>query len=226
MEAAEDFVAVHSISVCVMTEKAIGSASAETTLQKLAHLIGENVPIIYVSSHPEAASLSASGLCDNVIRNDEDPEIIIEHLRQRLNIAQRKGPRIKVSTGVLAEFGEEEFQGHVINVSVGGMLLRTPHRCEEEMVLRLTFQLPKMPTIVCHGNVVRVQRDPGARDLLAGVEFLDLDTDVECALRAFVQSQVNFREYFGWLKRSYFAGDDEGQKRESSHRFRNIFGLE
>jgi hypothetical protein len=115
----------------------------------------------------------------------------------------------------------------MVNISVGGSLLRTKVDCQPGAQLKLVFDLPHAKKLTIRGLVVRSERRQGARESLVGIRFTHASAAVQEALRRFVQSQVNFREFFGWLKKSYFEGPDASPARpESGGRTRDIFGLD
>lgn len=117
----------------------------------------------------------------------------IEHLYdvlRRLSEEPRKTPRVPVRMRVEIEEQDPQRYLTAINISEGGMYLRTHAPLPEKTLLHLTFTLPLDAAIIrVVGEVVRtsllgthLETEPGM-----GLRFIDLAEDTRNRIRNFVQ---------------------------------------
>jgi CheY-like chemotaxis protein len=203
-DAAATFLASRQTAVCVVRESALG-ADARKALGRIAEVTGEGTQIIVIGN-TGLSSLIAQGVCDSVLRPDTTMEMLIEELRERLGVPRRGGPRIPFRGGVALAAGGQEISGTIVNISTGGMLLRSAVALPVGSDVDVRFDLPDAPAVIARGRIVRSKLDRTSSEIFSAVSFADLDEDTASALSRFVQSQVNFRDYFAWLKTAYFSG--------------------
>lgn len=227
LEEAEDFLAVHRVMACVIHERIAEKSSLARILNTLTKNIDPSCVRLVLSDVPTASELVHQGLCHLILSPQASTHTLIEELRTRLAFIQRSGPRIHFKANVSLEQQNGLIDAQAVNISVGGMLVRTKQTLQQGSGLRLTFDLPNHPHISCHGRVVRIQRGAEQRENLIGVAFVDLEKSIQQLLRAYVQSHVNFREFFGWIKKAYFdpAVGLAEKSGKSQRRHRDVFGL-
>jgi DNA-binding response OmpR family regulator len=203
IEAAADFLRVHSPALCVVHEGALGTEPARA-LDPLANaLTGKRILVV---GQTKLSSLVSLALCDAVLRPDTPMEILFEELSERLGVAQRRAPRVPAQAEVKVYGGVTECQANLINLSTGGMLLKSSMPAPVGTRIALDFDLPGAPGLRCDAVIVRTQPDHQGSAHLWGLSFSEVDENTSQALRRFVESHVHFRDFFSWLKTAYFTG--------------------
>jgi c-di-GMP-binding flagellar brake protein YcgR len=139
-----------------------------------------------------------------VLRPDIPPLLLQDEIRQRLGIVERTAMRVNYRAPVRIGALGQQFESEMLDMSIGGMLVRSPAGLAIGTKVELTFDLPSRPGLSVVGAVVRSQRERGERAGRSGLAFVDLDAGARDAIRRFVQSHVAFREFFAWLKEAYF----------------------
>jgi CheY-like chemotaxis protein len=203
-EGAIAFFSTRQPAVCVAREAALGP-DPRKALARISEVAGEGAQILIIGN-TGLSSLIAQGLCDVVLRPDTTMEMLIEELRERLGVPRRQGPRIPFRGSVQMAAGGQTVAGSIVNISTGGMLLRSGLGLPVGSDVDLSFDLPDAPVVTARGKIVRSRMDRGSSDIYSAVSFAELDDETATALSRFVQSQVNFRDYFAWLKAAYFSG--------------------
>ena len=203
-DAATAFLASRQPAVCVLREGALG-LDVRKSLSRIAEVTSEGTQIVVIGSTGLSA-LIGQGLCDIVLRPDTTMEMLIEELRERLGVPRRVGPRIPFRGSVTLTAGGPELGGTIVNISTGGMLLRSAANLPVGSEVDVRFDLPDAPAVSARGKVVRSKVDRTSHESFSAVSFAELDEHTATALSRFVQSQVNFRDYFAWLKTAYFSG--------------------
>lgn len=203
MDAAVAFARDHLPALCVVHEGALG-ADPGSTLAPLAQAIpGQRIVLV---GHTRLSSLVSAGLCAAVLRRDTPIELLLEEVRERLSVAQRRAPRVPAHAEVAVQGGPPECHANMVNLSTGGMLLRSSTTAPIGTRVTLTFDLPGATGIHCGAVVLRSEPDPRGSSFLWGLSFSDLDESTSQVLSRYVESHVHFRDYFNWLKGAYFDG--------------------
>jgi c-di-GMP-binding flagellar brake protein YcgR len=202
VEDAEELARVRKPALCIAHERAL-RPDPPRLLARLGRLV-ESASCVVVLGPTTLSSLLAAGLCGAVLRPDTPTALLNDEIRQRLGIAEREAFRVPYPAPARVSAGGQAFDTEVVDISVGGMLLRAPQSLGVGTEVEVTFDLPENRGLVVRGSVVRNERqraEPGGR---SGLAFLDVDPAARTAIRRFVQSHVPFRDYFVWLKRALF----------------------
>ncbi|OGQ91414.1 MAG: hypothetical protein A2289_21775 [Deltaproteobacteria bacterium RIFOXYA12_FULL_58_15] len=202
---AERFITDCGASVVVLAESLLMTLGAEEALSRLRRVSPPNVEqLIVQSTTRDLSSLVEKGLCHALI----DPTVTMAHLvnevGNRVGIRMRQSPRVAHRSPVHVTLPGSHFRAQMINISCGGMLFSCSTELSVGTTVQLAFELPETPSIVCRATVVRAAREPEASESLVGAAFFKLGEETEQSIRQFVQANVNFREYFGWMKKVYF----------------------
>ena len=97
-------------------------------------------------------------------------------------IEKRHYRRVPMGTQIKAEAGGKTFSMEACNISVGGMLIKTPRTLEEKQNVKLEFTLPGSDhALSVQGTVQHVS--PGA---FMGVAFDDLAPEHRAAIVKYV----------------------------------------
>src|SRR6185436_12551951 len=147
----------------------------------------------------------ARGLCGAVLRPDLPPLLLNDEIRQRLGVAERMSLRVPHRAPVQVRALEQTIETEMIDISVGGLLLRGLGHLTVGTPLALSFELAQGGRLSATATIVRFERGRGERGGTAGLAFLEIDRGAMQAIRRFVQSQVPFNEYFAWLKQAGFG---------------------
>jgi uncharacterized protein (TIGR02266 family) len=158
------------------------------------HAAVRDLPLIVFITTENAAeneTLLAEG-CSAVITKPVDLAMLYGTI-SRLTGLQRDAPRIPVKFRVVIEEGTPEKELNCINLSEGGLYLRTHEPMPEKTVLHLSFSLPRSTeTLSMAGEVVRtallsveMEAEPGM-----GLRFVGLPDEVLLQLRNFVQWEM------------------------------------
>lgn len=139
----------------------------------------------------ENKTLLAEG-CSAIITKPVDLAMLYGII-SRLTGLQRDTPRIAVKFRVAVAEGTPEKELTCINLSEGGLYLRTHEPMPENTVLHLSFALPRSTeTLSAAGEVVRtallsteMEAEPGM-----GLRFVDLPEEVLLQIRNFVQWEM------------------------------------
>jgi DNA-binding response OmpR family regulator len=202
VEDAEELARVRKPALCIAHERGL-RPDPPRLLARLGRLV-ESASCIVVLGPTTLSSLLAAGLCGAVLRPDTPTALLNDEIRQRLGIAEREAFRVPYPAPARVSAAGQLFETEMVDISVGGMLLRAPHSLAVGTEVEVTFDLPENRGLVVRGSVVRNERqraEPGGR---SGLAFLDVDPAARTAIRRFVQSHVPFRDYFVWLKRALF----------------------
>jgi DNA-binding response OmpR family regulator/c-di-GMP-binding flagellar brake protein YcgR len=202
IEDAADLARLHKPALCVVHEKTI-RLDPHRMLMQLGRLVDAAASII-VLGPTTLSSLLAAGLCGVVLPPDIPTLLLNDEIRQRLGIAERAALRVPYQAPVAVSAQGRQVEGEMVDVSVGGILLRTPQPLSMGTEVEVTFDLPGAPGLSAQGAVVRTERERSERGGRCGVAFLDLSPAALDAVRRFVQSHVPFQDFFGWLKQAYF----------------------
>lgn len=158
------------------------------------HAAVRDLPLIVFISTENAAenkTLLAEG-CSAIITKPVDLAMLYGII-SRLTGLQRDTPRIAVKFRVTVAEGTPEKELTCINLSEGGLYLRTHEPMPENTVLHLSFALPRSTeTLSVAGEVVRtallsveMEAEPGM-----GLRFVDLPEEVLLQIRNFVQWEM------------------------------------
>lgn len=158
------------------------------------HAAVRDLPLIVFITTENAAenkTLLAEG-CSAVITKPVDLALLYGTI-SGLTGLQRNSPRISVKFRVAIKEGTPEKELTCINLSEGGLYLRTHEPMPEKTVLHLSFSLPRSTdTISVAGEVVRtallsteLEAEPGM-----GLRFVDLSEEVLLQFRNFVQWEM------------------------------------
>lgn len=202
-EAAMAFTEEHVPALCVVHEGVLGTEPGSALAPLSQSISGGRIIVVGPTS---LSSLVAAGLCHAVLRPDTPMALLLDELRERLGVAQRRAPRVQAQGEVKIYNGPSECPGSMLNLSTGGMLLRSSQALAVGTPLCLAFDLPSATAIQCNAVVVRCESDQSEPSHLLGISFSEMDENTVQTLNRFVESHVHFREFFSWLKNAYFDG--------------------
>jgi len=133
--------------------------------------------------------------CDDILLKPINRHLFVATARRFLSVVDRSAPRIMAQLKI--HFGVEPqvlLTDYSINISTGGVFLKTDHPLPPDTPLSLEFFLPNLSSLVhCQGRVAWVntlknakkpQLPPGM-----GVQFLDLSLEYMYAIREFIKQQ-------------------------------------
>jgi len=190
-------------ALCIVHEEVI-RFDPLALLGRLGRLV-DSAANILVLGPTTLSALVARGLCGAVLRPDLPPLLLNDEIRQRLGVAERMSLRVPHRAPVQVRALEQTIETEMIDISVGGLLLRGLGHLTVGTPLALSFELAQGGRLSATATIVRFERGRGERGGTAGLAFLEIDRGAMQAIRRFVQSQVPFNEYFAWLKQAGFG---------------------
>ena len=109
-------------------------------------------------------------------------------------VTHREYTRVETNLAVrFREMGTVAYhKGHIVNVSAGGMLLKSTHAHEFERLLEIELELPESPVMTVLGQIVHKAEQLNGRNervSLYGCKFARLDRQHRRAIVQYVRSQ-------------------------------------
>jgi DNA-binding response OmpR family regulator len=150
------------------------------------------IPIIMVCVHTKRA-MEQSARCgaDVVLPRPIKPAQLLAHAKKLLNLSWRETYRVLLNASVDGSVSSNHFVCNTLDISLDGMLIETSQTLTPGDRLSCSFFLPDMKFIQISGEIARtVQPAPGVQANWYGVHFLDLTTDSEKALEAFIDANA------------------------------------
>jgi hypothetical protein len=203
MEDAEFVAAARKPVLCIVHESAI-PRDALPQLSRLGRLVSDASSIVVLGA-TTLSSLVARGLCGAVLRPDLPPLLLNDEIRQRLGLSERMSLRVPHRTPVQVRALEQTVETEMLDISVGGMLLRGLSHLTVGTPLELTFDLVHASKLAATATIVRLDRGRTERGGTAGLAFAEIDRGAMETIRRFVQSHVPFTEFYAWLKQAGFG---------------------
>jgi uncharacterized protein (TIGR02266 family) len=163
---------------------AAAALAAEPRLSRLPRVL-----LLSAGAQTLPESLLPEGWAAVVSKPIADISLLYDVLR-KLSDEQRRTPRVPVRTRVEIEEGVPQRHLMSVNISEGGIYLRTPDPLPEHAVLHLAFALPLDTTVVrAAGRVVRtapiddrLEAEPGM-----GLQFTDISGESRQMIKNYVQ---------------------------------------
>lgn len=154
-----------------------------------------NVSIIMICPD-DAADIERSAQCkaNIVVTMPVDPSVLLERVRQLLEISSRESYRVLVSVRVEGNNKDRPFFGRSGNISTTGMLVEAEKVLEKGDQLMCSFFLPGSAQIKTNGEIVRVMKQVGgSKAFQYGLRFSQLAAEAKAAIEDFVdrKSQVS-----------------------------------
>ena len=116
--------------------------------------------------------------------------VLLEELRQLLQIAPRTSARIPVSVKIRGASQKIDFIGSVENISASGLLFQAPAVLFEGDTVKCSFSLERSPSITTDVEIVRTMAKKRKHDPNRyGVKFMNLDAASFSAIDAYVRRQ-------------------------------------
>ena len=199
----EEVVRARQPALVVVHERMLDVADPLRSLTRLSQAVISKDKLILLGVGLLRPSVVAS-LCGALVPADISTEGLLDQLRGRLGLAARNSPRIYHRTRTRADTTEQGFDADMIDLGMGGALLKGPVNVPVGAQVTLTFDLPEVPAITCGGHVVRSQRNRLARHHVLAVAFTSKDARATEALRRFVQSHLPFTDFLAWLSAAAF----------------------
>ncbi len=118
--------------------------------------------------------------------------LVDDTLRQHL-LERRRFARVDARLDVEFVYAEGFFTLRTEDLGLGGMFIATEHLVPVGEKLRVVLHLPgPRPVVKADCEVVRVVEEPqGGQPAGIGVKFLDMDTESESSIRAFLAGKVS-----------------------------------
>jgi DNA-binding response OmpR family regulator len=119
-------------------------------------------PIILISDDQRASALSvgfAAGATFFLYKPIDKDRLLklVRATQGAMDHEQRRTRRVPIQSKVRLKFGEEEFEGETVDVSMSGLLVRAPRVAPIGSALRMSLHLSqRMRPIVTAGSVVRI----------------------------------------------------------------------
>jgi len=133
--------------------------------------------------------------CDDILLKPINRHHFVATARKFLNLVDRSAPRIVAQLKI--HFGIEPqmlLTDYSVNISTGGVFLRTKNLLPADTPLLLEFFLPNLASrIQCQGRVAWVNTPKNAKKPQLppgmGIQFLDLSLEYMYAIREFIKQQ-------------------------------------
>jgi uncharacterized protein (TIGR02266 family) len=133
--------------------------------------------------------------CDDILLKPINRHIFVATARRYLRVVDRGAPRIMAQLKI--HFGLEPqdlLTDYSVNISTGGVFLKTDHPLPADTPLSLEFSLPNLSSpLHCQGRVAWVNSSMNAKKPQLppgmGIQFLDLSLDYMYAIREFIKRQ-------------------------------------
>jgi type IV pilus assembly protein PilZ len=202
---ATDYLAVHPAALVVAGEDALGNDPLEGLTRLCSFLPRDTPRLVVQDSRRDLAALCADELCHGILDRTATLGDVLSEVQRRLGLRAREALRVPYRTAVEIALSAGRLTASTINISRGGLFLRSPEPLPADRSLSLVFDLPQLPSVSCGGIVVRCEPDRKGSAMLAGIKFVDIGEEAVTEIRRFVQASTNFREYFAWMKQRRFG---------------------
>lgn len=194
----DDVLPVHraeKTNVIITTLHAPGMKSEELCSAIRADDALRKVSIIMICPD-NAADIERSAQCkaNVVLTMPVDPAVLLEKVRQLLEISWRESYRVLVSVMIEGSNKDRPFFGRSGNISTTGILIESIKGLEKGDQLTCSFFLPGSAQIKTNGEIVRVMKQAGESKICQyGVRFSSLTAEARSAIEEFVErkSQVS-----------------------------------
>jgi DNA-binding response OmpR family regulator len=127
--------------------------------------------------------------CANaVVTPPVDTALFAAKIQQLLDVPPRRTYRVLLNITVQGKHGGRPVMCNSVNISSGGMLLRTNERLSQGDHIACSFYLPDGRRVGAQGDIVRsFQSDSGAEAVHYGIRFQTFSPGSEAAIAAFIQ---------------------------------------
>ena len=194
----DDVLPVHraeKTNVIITTLKSPGMKSEELCSAIRSDDALRKVSIIMICPD-NAADIERCAQCkaNVVLTMPVDPAVLLEKVRQLLEISWRESYRVLVSVMIEGSDKDRPFFGRSGNISTTGILVESEKVLEKGDQLMCSFFLPGSAQIKANGEIVRVMKQAGgAKTYEYGVRFSQLAPEARSAIEEFVErkSQVS-----------------------------------
>ena len=100
----------------------------------------------------------------------------------------RKSPRISTDLKLISRTTGNSVESRIINMSSGGVFIKTNHLLPVDAEFPLSLQLPDDPDIITlRARVVWTKSIAGASPAGMGIQFVDISGDIEHKITAFLK---------------------------------------
>lgn len=140
--------------------------------------------VICSKKKSEIEKCVASGANSFVTRPINSDEFVKE-VEKLLDVPQRGSLRVLVRAEVKGTFKNEPFFCTMHNISATGVLIETDKVLAKADKIGLKFFLPDSPGLAADGEVVRVDKAVGGKNVF-GIKFTDIDETTRREVEAFV----------------------------------------
>ena len=150
---------------------------ADTCRQLKEDASTRDIPVLIVSSRGDEAAKRRcfdAGAIDFVLKPLRQREIV-QKVADVLDVSYRQHLRIGVKISVDKQVGSRRYEGYSLNLSEGGMFIRSEAHLEDGDLLELSFTLPDhQDPIAVKAQVVRIEDATFSRGGGFGVRFINL----------------------------------------------------
>ena len=188
----DDVLPVHraeKTNVIITTLKSPGMKSEELCSAIRSDDALRKVSIIMICQD-NAADIERCAQCkaNVVLTMPVDPAVLLEKVRQLLEISWRESYRVLVSVMIEGSNKDRPFFGRSGNISTTGILVESEKVLEKGDHLMCSFFLPGSAQIKANGEIVRVMKQAGGAKIYEyGVRFSELATEARSAIEEFVE---------------------------------------
>lgn len=194
VKSALDLVARSEVSAVMVPEGRLAEGRQVEALDVLRRRVGDEAMLIVVQTTSRDLSfLAEEGMCDVLLPRNVTMAELVEKVARRLGVYRRDGSRVPHRAPVSVAAGGMEFDGRVVNVSCGGLLMASPVPLLPATPLRMTFDLTTSTRFCCSGIVARAERQEESQGTQLGISFFDLADEYKSALRDFVRDRAGDR---------------------------------
>ncbi len=186
----------------VIAQSVLGR-DARASLARLHDGFPSSPCVVVATIHEDLEALASCGLCTRLVPLDATVDQTIDIVEGALGLMRRREARIPCDMPATVTLTGSERTARLVDLSTGGALLKTDGPVPSASLLRMHFFLNRIGLIDVRALVVR--QFASEQMNFIGVGFYEVDTETREKLRRFAQSNVNFREYFNWVKKRRFG---------------------
>lgn len=204
MENAQNFFMSHRPKAVIISEEVLEQKATEALTAMNEFVPPQTYRVLVKKSKEDLSELKTSGLCDEILDSRLTNAELLLGLRNCFGLKMREDPRVGHRALVEISMPDKHIRTTMLNISCGGMLVNSAVELPVGSSLRVEFELPEAGLLASHGVVVRSKRDKKGRQWSVGLRFVKPTEECESGIRRFVQSNTNFRDFFGWMKQRCF----------------------
>jgi CheY-like chemotaxis protein len=168
-----------------------------------------NISILLVCEDTPAER-SRCGACDvnAVVTRPVDPARFARIVQEFLEAPPRRSYRVVLNAVVDGKHNNRPFLCSSLNISTGGMLIRSAQNLAPGDRICCSFYLPADTHISVSGEIIRViERVSASEDKEYGIRFVSLAPDAKAAIEAFINKELRRTASTDSLNSSFVTAD-------------------